>query len=73
MKQLVSQLRAARIARGWTIRQLARKCGYAPNTVQRWEESKFEPRPQALIDWANSLDYDVSITLALRRVYEKAY
>lgn len=36
-------IRAARERKNWTQRQLAERCGVAPNTVYRWERGMLPP------------------------------
>ncbi|MCE7885255.1 MAG: XRE family transcriptional regulator [Actinobacteria bacterium ATB1] len=58
----------ARIARGWTQRDLAERLGVAEQQIQRYESTQYTSASLArLSDIAKALDIDVRETVSLRK------
>jgi transcriptional regulator with XRE-family HTH domain len=56
---VTSELKKARLARGWTLQALARHLGKGTSTVWNWERGIREPRHDDLFAWAEALDHQV--------------
>ena len=54
-----SRLEQARIAQGFSVRQLATRIGVKPATVDNWERDRSEPRANKLLTLAGMLNVPV--------------
>lgn len=52
---LVEELRAARVNKGYTLKDLAKKSGYHWRTFEKWENGSAQPRLVAFIDVCKAL------------------
>jgi transcriptional regulator with XRE-family HTH domain len=53
------QLRKVRYQRGLSLNALSALSGYSSKTIQGWENGHFNPSVPAVIDWANTLGFDI--------------
>ena len=60
-RRLAWPLRCRRIALGMAQGDLSELVGVSRDTIGRWELAKTPPRPIALIVWAQTLGYDVTL------------
>lgn len=68
LPDLATALIKARIARGWTQRDLAERLGVAEQQIQRYESTQYTSDSLArLSDIAKALDIDVRETVSLRK------
>jgi len=58
---IMHELRAKRRSRGITQAEIARRAGYAEDTIRRWERGKQKIYLQALNDLANAIGLVVTI------------
>lgn len=58
-------IRQERQARGWTVRELARRIGAPQEVVYRWEWGKCRPSHRYASRLVNALDCDAVLALAL--------
>lgn len=68
------RLKKSRIARGWSIRELAARMGIQPSQISRWEAGKSRPRRPMLIKLARVMNlpqkYFETVTSILRKKKE---
>lgn len=60
---LVAFLRQRRIGLGLSQREVARHAGFAPSLLSDYENGVHEPTLSKLIDWADALGCDVTLTV----------
>ena len=63
LASVIIALRRAREDQGITQMRLANKIGVPKATLQKWENGNNGPRFRMLVDWAQTLGYEVSIRL----------
>jgi hypothetical protein len=64
---LTAQLRQERVSRGYSTRFVSAKAGYVRHSVSRWERNETTPSMFSLIDWANALDMEITLTRRVNR------
>jgi transcriptional regulator with XRE-family HTH domain len=57
--QLIHQLRAARIRKGWTQQTLAILIGVHTNEIHRWENKHHLPNSDTFMAWLQILDFKI--------------
>lgn len=58
---IVLELRAARMARGLTLKDLSIRSGWCISVIGEWERGARRIHGPGLVDYANSLDFDVAL------------
>lgn len=59
------KIHEARVARGWTQAELARRSGTTQQAIQRYESGEREPRVSAVINIADALGVTISYLLGV--------
>lgn len=60
LSEMGSRLRAHRLARGWTLKQVAAACGLAISTVSKVERGQMSPTYDKLLQFSRGLGIDIS-------------
>jgi len=60
--RILAELRELREARDMTRKMLSHRTGYHLATVGRWERGETLPSLQAMADWCEALDAELSIS-----------
>jgi transcriptional regulator with XRE-family HTH domain len=55
IRMWVEQLKAARKARGWSVKRLARQMGVTTSLLRNWEGHVHRPGVPSLMAWARAL------------------
>ena len=65
---ICERLRLTRTVKQIPREQLALKAGYESVTLARWENGEISPSLVKLINWAEALDFNLSVTLTAKDV-----
>lgn len=60
--EIIEDLRAERIRKGWSKSYLAERAGVHPNSISDWERGDHVPPFDKVIVWARALGYELELT-----------